>query len=199
MKRILGIRASLAALLMPRPVPPRRLRLLVDYGPLVAFFIAYRGFGLGPATLVLILVTALCCALLFLRHRRIPPVPLLTLLLVGVFGGLSLWFDDPTFIKMKPTVIQALFSFLLLGGYLLDRPLLQAVLGEALDLTAAGWRGLTLRLAAFFAVMALLNEIVWRNVSESAWVDFKVFGLTGLTFLFMLAQIPLLKRHAKAN
>lgn len=179
---------------MPQPV-----RLLVDYGPLLAFFVAYKAAGLASATLALIVATIAAFAAGLFYTRKVPLMPLVTLIVVGAFGGLTLAFDDPVFIKMKPTILQALFALVLLGGHLLGRPVLPAILGEALRLTPAGWRQLGLRLAAFFAAMAALNEIAWRNLSEALWVDFKVFGLTGLTFLFMLAQIPLIRRHAEGD
>jgi intracellular septation protein len=116
---------------------------------------------------------------------------------VAVFGGLTLWLDDPAFIKMKPTIVQALFAAILLGGLAFGRPLLRPVLGMAMPwpLSDHGWRVLTLRWGVFFAVMAVLNEVVWRTQSTDVWVNFKVFGILLITLAFAAAQAPLLYRH----
>jgi intracellular septation protein len=123
-------------------------------------------------------------------------VPLITLLVVGVFGGLTLWLQNDTFIKMKPTVIQGLFALILFGGLLMNKPLIRYVVGGALQLDEAGWRRLSFRFGCFFSAMAGLNEIVWRTQSTDFWVDFKVFGIIGLTLVFILSQVPLIKRHS---
>jgi intracellular septation protein len=122
-------------------------------------------------------------------------MPLVTLAVVGIFGGLTLWLQDETFIKMKPTIILGLFAAVLGGGLGIGRPPLRFLMGSALELDDAGWHKLTLRFALFFAATAALNEIVWRTQSTDLWVDFKVFGILGLNVLFMLTQIPLIKRH----
>ncbi len=174
---------------------PTWLKPVVEYGPLAAFFAAYLGYGLMPATGVLLGTTALALVLSLYFTRRLPWMPLITAAIVGVFGGLTLWFNDETFIKMKPTVVQALFSLVLLGGLALGRPLLRLVLGAAWPMDETGWRRLTLRYGLFFAAMAGLNEVVWRTQSTDFWVAFKVFGLMGLTLLFALSQAPLMSRH----
>jgi intracellular septation protein len=126
---------------------------------------------------------------------RVSPVIIATAVLVVVFGGLTFWFGDAHFIKMKPTIINLLFAGVLLGGLLTGRPLLKLLFGEAFNLTEEGWRKLTLRWMVFFVVMAVLNEIVWRNFSEAAWVNFKVFGILPLTLIFAMSQIGLIKRY----
>ncbi|MEQ9125781.1 MAG: inner membrane-spanning protein YciB, partial [Alphaproteobacteria bacterium] len=130
-------------------------------------------------------------------ERRIPWMPLITAAIVGVFGGLTLWLHDETFIKMKPTIIQAIFAALLLGGLFFGKSLLKPVLGSAWTLSDAAWKTITLRYGLFFAVMALLNEIVWRTQTTDFWVTFKVFGLLGLTLVFSLAQTPLILREQR--
>lgn len=176
--------------------PPKWVKPLSDYGPLFAFFVAYFLYGLMPATAVLIGTTVLALILSFAMARRVPVMPLVTAVVVAVFGGLTLWFQDDTFVKMKPTVVQAIFSLVLLGGLLLGRPLLKPLLGAAWQMDDMGWRKLTLRFGLFFAAMAVLNEAVWRTQSTDFWVTFKVFGIMGLTLLFAIAQAGLMQRHA---
>jgi intracellular septation protein len=169
---------------------------LCDFGPLLAFFAAYLLLGLFPATAVLIGTTVLALLLSYLIERRIPIMPLVTAVIVGIFGGLTLWLQDETFLKMKPTIVQAIFSLVLLGGLAVNKPLLKPLLGTAWQMDDLGWRKLTLRFALFFAVMAVLNEAVWRTQSTSFWVTFKVFGIMGLTLVFALSQAQLMQLHA---
>jgi intracellular septation protein len=172
------------------------LKYTVDYGPILAFFIAYKLSGLMAATLTLMIATAIATLLLYVVQRRLALMPIITLLVVGTFGGLTLWLHDDTFIKMKPTVIQGLFAAILFGGLIMKKPLIRYVMGSTLQMNDDGWRLLSLRFACFFAAMAVLNEIVWRTQPEGIWIDFKVFGIIGLTFLFILTQIPLIMRHS---
>ena len=179
---------------MTRPAPGW-LKPTVEYGPIAVFFLTYLSSGLLPATAALMAATAVALGLSLAVARRLPWLPLITAAVVGVFGGLTLWFEDETFIKMKPTIVQGLFAAVLLGGLALRRPLLKPLLGAAWPMDEAGWRRLSLRFALFFAAMAGVNEVVWRTQSTDVWVMFKVFGLIGLTFLFALAQMPLMTRH----
>jgi intracellular septation protein len=180
----------------PERTPPPWLRPAIDYGPVVAFFITYFVADLFVATWVILGTTAAGIAAGLWFERRVPLVPLITSIVVGIFGGLTLILEDETFIKMKPTIVQSLISATLLGGLAFKRALLQPVLGKSLRLPEAGWRALTLRFGLFFAGMAVLNEIVWRTMSTSFWVSFKLFGILGLTFAFTALQIPFIKRHA---
>ena len=184
---------------MPDRPAPKWLKPAVEYGPLAAFFVAYVGYGLMPATGVLLVTTAVALVLSLAFERRLPWMPLITAVLVGIFGGLTLWFEDETFIKMKPTVVQAMFSAVLLGGLAFGRPLLKFLLGAAWPMDDTGWRRLTFRYGVFFAAMAVLNEVVWRTQSTDVWVTFKVFGLLGLTLVFALSQAPLMARHHLAE
>jgi intracellular septation protein len=168
---------------------------LVDWGPLAAFFIAFKIGGIMQATVVLIVVTVVLTSLGYFLSRRIQPMPLVTLVIVCIFGGLTIWLQDETFIKMKPTIILTLFAAVLIGGLAIGKPPLQFLMGSALELDDAGWRKLTFRFALFFLVTAGLNEIIWRTQSTDLWVDFKVFGILGLNLVFMMTQIPLIKRH----
>ncbi len=182
---------------MAKSLPPW-LKPTVDYGPLTVFFLAYWARDLLTATAALMAATAIVLALSLIVAKRVPMMPLATAATVGIFGGLTLWFEDETFIKMKPTIIEALFSLVLFGGLALGRPLLKPLMGAAWPMDDTGWRRLTLRFAFFFAAIAVLNEIVWRTQSTDFWVAFKVFGIMGLTLLYAIAQAPLMKRHALA-
>jgi intracellular septation protein len=127
--------------------------------------------------------------------RRLPVMPMVTALAVLIFGALTFYFDNPVFIKMKPTVIDCLFGAALLGGLYFGKPLLPVVLDSALHLDEAGWRKLTFRWGLFFFLLALLNEVVWRTQSDVVWAGFKVFGTMPLTIVFALSQVPLIMRH----
>jgi intracellular septation protein len=158
---------------------PRWLKPAVDYGPLAVFFGTYVVQGLMAATAALIAASLVALLAAWVLERRVPLIPLLTAAIVAVFGGLTLWLQDETFIKMKPTIVQALFALILLGGLALRRPLLKALLGPMMPpLSDAAWRQFTLRYALFFVAMAALNELVWRTQSTDVWVTFKVFGLS---------------------
>jgi intracellular septation protein len=177
---------------------PRWLRPAVDYGPLAAFFATYLALGLMAATAVLIGASLMALVAAWALERRVPVVPLVSAAIVAVFGGLTLWLRDETFIKMKPTIVQALFAAVLLGSLALRRPVLKPLIGPMMPpMSDAAWRQFTLRYALFFVVMAALNEVVWRTQSTDFWVAFKVFGLAGLTFLFILSQIPFVGRQTR--
>jgi intracellular septation protein len=181
-----------------RAVEPRPpwLQPAVDYGPLVAFFVVYLTSGLMAATAVVIAASLVALGLSWVMQRRVPLMPLITAGVVAIFGGLTLWLQDETFIKMKPTIVQGLVAAILLGGIVLGRALLRPVLGPMLPpMDEPAWRQLTLRYALFFAAMAALNELVWRTQSTDVWVTFKVFGILTLTILFALSQVAFLSRH----
>lgn len=184
---------------MSNPRAPKWLKPVVDYGPLAAFFIAYLIGKLYVATAALMIATVIAVVLSLALERRLPIMPLVTAAIVMVFGGLTLWLNDERFIKMKPTIVQGLFSLVLFGGLAFGRPLLSPLLGAAWSMDREGWRHLTFRFAVFFAAMAALNEVVWRTQSTDVWVAYKVFGIMGLTILFAMAQAPLMKRHHLAE
>ena len=171
------------------------LRPATEWGPLVAFFGSYLAFGLLPATAVLMATTAVAAVLTLALDRCIPWMPVFTAAVVGVFGGLTLAFNDESFIKIKPTVAQALIAAVLMAGAASGRLFLKNLMGQALTLSDLGWRILTWRFVGFLTFGAVLNEAVWRTQSNDVWVTFKVFGLIGLTLLFMVAQAPMIRRH----
>ncbi|MFN4281116.1 MAG: septation protein A [Alphaproteobacteria bacterium] len=179
----------------PSRPAPAWLKPVTEYGPLAAFLVAYWRADLMVATIALMAATAIALALSLVLARKVPLMPLITAAVVGLFGGLTLWLHDETFIKMKPTIIHAAVGLILLIGLAAGRPLLKPVLGAAWAMDDIGWRKLTLRFGLFFFAMAGLNEIVWRTQSTDFWVNFKVFGGVGLTMAFVLTQLPLLQRH----
>jgi intracellular septation protein len=177
-----------------RPAPPW-LRPVTEYGPLAVFVVAYVLGDLMVATSALIAATAVALAVSYAIARHIPALPLITAIVVGIFGGLTLWLQDETFIKLKPTIVQLLFAAVLIGGLAFGRPFLKQVMGAALHMDDDGWRNLTVRFAVFFVVMAGINEVVWRTQSTDVWVGFKTFGIVGLTLVFGLCQVGLIRRH----
>jgi intracellular septation protein len=179
-----------------RPPLNPMLKLALDLGPLILFFVANARYGIFAATAAFMVAVIAALLASYAMTRRLPIMPVVTAIIVVVFGGLTLILHDATFIKVKPTIIYGLFGAVLSGGLLFNKPLLGVVFDSLFHLSDEGWRKLTLRWAIFFFALAVLNEIVWRNVSTDAWVSFKVFGVVPLTFLFGVLQVPLLKRYA---
>jgi len=175
------------------------LKIIVEAGPLVVFFAAFAWAGIFVATAAFMVAIIAALAFSWLTQRRLPMVPLFSAAIVLVFGGLTLWFNDETFIKLKPTILNGMFAAVLFAGLAFKRSLLRPLFESVFQIDEAGWRILTLRWAFFFAVMAVLNEVVWRNTSTDVWVSAKVFGYLPLTVVFSLAQMPMINRHAIAE
>ncbi|GBE42710.1 putative intracellular septation protein A [bacterium BMS3Bbin10] len=173
------------------------LRLLLDLGPLILFFTVNAYYGIFVATAVFMVAILAALAASRILTGKFAKMPLITAVFVLVFGGLTIYLQDETFIKIKPTIIYFLFAGLLLGGLAVNRVFLKSVMGELFQLHDGGWRLLTYRWAGFFVALAILNEVVWRNFSTSTWVSFKVFGLLPLTLIFAALQAGLLQKHAK--
>jgi intracellular septation protein len=178
-----------------QPLNPM-LKLVLDLGPLVLFFVANSRFGIFAATAAFMAAVLAALLVSFAMTRRLLIMPVVTAVIVVVFGGLTLILHDATFIKVKPTIIYGLFGAVLMGGLVFKKPLLGLLFDSLFHLSEEGWRKLTLRWAIFFFALAVLNEIVWRNVSTDTWVTFKVFGVVPLTLIFGALQVPLLKRYA---
>ncbi|MET0407762.1 MAG: septation protein A [Hyphomicrobium sp.] len=171
------------------------IKLVVELGPLLVFFIANSHYGIfaGTGAFMVATIVALIASRIFLG--RIATMPLVTGIFVIVFGGLTIYLQDDHFIKIKPTIVNGLFAAILFGGLATGRLFLKIVFGDVMRLTEEGWRVLTVRWALFFVVLAVLNEVMWRGFSTDTWVAFKVFGIMPITFVFALAQIGVLKKY----
>jgi intracellular septation protein len=172
------------------------LKLVLDLGPLLIFFAANSRFGIFAATGAFMAAILIALAVAYALTRHLPIMPLVTAVVVVVFGTLTLVLHDELFIKVKPTIIYVLFGGVLLVGLAFGKSLLGVVFDSVFHLTEEGWRKLTLRWALFFLALAVLNEIVWRTQTTDVWVSFKVFGVVPLTFLFAALQYPLLTKYA---
>jgi intracellular septation protein len=192
------------------------VKLALELGPLILFFFAnarpklFAPFaervlpahllvgpnaGLFTATAVLIPAVVIALVVSYLRTKRLPVMPLATAALVVIFGAATIYFQDPRFIKMKPTILYLAFGIALIGGLIFKKPILEIILDNAMPLTERGWRILTLRWGIFFFALAILNEIVWRTQSTNVWVAFKFPGTVLIIFLFTMTQVPLMLRH----
>jgi intracellular septation protein len=188
-------------------------RFLLEIGPLAVFFFTYVGWdyvfppaepskpgtlsnSLMAATAVLMVAVVVSLALSYKWERRAPLMPLVTAVMVVIFGGLTIILRDEIFIKMKPTIVNCLFAAALFVGLAFNKSFLHPLLGHSLQLSRQGWRVLTWRWAFFFVFLAILNEIIWRSFSTDFWVSFKAWGMFPLTLVFALAQVPLIQRHA---
>ena len=174
------------------------IKLLTDFGPLLIFFIVYYrgGKNLQVAIPPLIIATIVAVIIVYYLEKKIPYVPLLGAILVTIFGGLTIFFKNPIFIYLKPTIINSLFAIALLIGKLsFKKNLLQLFLSGSIQLQDIGWDKLMFRWASFFVFLAILNEFVWRTQTEEFWINFKVWGILPITLLFTIFQLPLIKRH----
>ena len=176
---------------------PQLIKLALELGPLVLFFILNSRAGIFVATGWFMGAMVISLLLSWLILKRVAVMPLVTGVVVLIFGGLTLWLQDDTFIKLKPTIVNMLFGGVLLGGLLFGQSLLKYVFGDVYKLKPEGWRILTWRWTIFFFVLAAINEIVWRNFSTDFWVAFKVWGIMPLTLVFSFALVvPVLTKYA---
>lgn len=188
-------------------------RFLLEIGPLAVFFCTYVGWdyvfppptplapgalsqSLMAATVVLMVAVVASLALSYKWERRLPLMPLVTAVMVVIFGGLTIILRDEIFIKMKPTIVNTLFAATLFVGIAFNKSFLQPLLGHTLQLSDRGWRILSWRWAFFFVFLAGLNEVIWRSFSTDFWVSFKAWGMFPITLLFAISQVPLIQRHA---
>ena len=174
------------------------IKFITDFGPLLIFFIFYyqSGLDLRVAIPPLIIATLLSIAIIYLLEKKVPFIPLTSGILITFFGGLTLYFDNPVFIYIKPTVVNILFALVLIfGKFFSKEPLLKKIFANSIKLLDEGWKKFNDRWILFFFFLAILNEIVWRTQSEEFWVNFKVWGMLPISFLFTASQIPLIKKY----
>ena len=174
------------------------LKFLTDFGPLIIFFYYYydSGKNLKIAIPPLIIATIVAISIVWMLERKLPKVPLFSGILIVFFGGLTIYFDNPIFIYIKPTIINILFGLgLVFGRYFTNEPVLKKLMGKSISLTNEGWNVLNKRWVYFFFGLAILNEIVWRTQSEEFWVNFKVWGLLPITLIFTALQIGLINKY----
>ena len=174
------------------------LKFITDFGPLLVFFSFYykNEKDLTVAIPPFIVATLIALLVVWVLEKKIPMVPLLGGIFITLFGGLTIYFDNPIFIYVKPTIINILFGIaLLFGKFFSDEPILKKMLGKSIQLTNEGWKILNLRWVYFFFGLALLNEIIWRTQSEEFWVNFKVWGILPLTIIFTAFQISIINKY----
>jgi len=183
---------------MPKPI----IKFLTDFGPLLVFFFIYfnNENNLKVAIPPFILATFASLIIVYFLEKRVPMVPLVSGVLITFFGGLTLYFDNKIFFYMKPTIINILFALILFfGKFFTKKPLLKVFFQNTFDLEDEGWKKLNLRWICFFIFIAILNEFVWRTQSEEFWVNFKVWGLLPISFIFAASQVPLLNKYKLKN
>ena len=174
------------------------LKFVTDIGPLVIFFLFYynNDKNLKIAIPPLIVATIIAVLIVWILEKKIPMIPLLSGILISLFGGLTIYFDNPVFLYMKPTIINILFGLaLFFGRFFTKEPVLKKILGKSMPLSDLGWKILNNRWMYFFFGLAILNELVWRTQSEEFWVNFKVWGILPITFIFTGIQIPLTNKY----
>ncbi|PCJ82140.1 MAG: septation protein A [Hyphomicrobiales bacterium] len=188
-------------LLEREPNDPKRadvnplLKMALELGPLAVFFFANSRYGIFTATSTFMVAITISLIASWVLTRKLAIMPMVTGVVVLVFGSLTLYLHDDIFIKMKPTIVNCLFGGILLGGLYFGRSLLGYVFDSVFKLTDEGWQKLTLRWGLFFFVLAAINEVVWRNFDTDFWVSFKVFGFMPITIAFTLLQMPLISKY----
>jgi intracellular septation protein len=175
------------------------VKLLIEMGPLFAFFVGNWKGGIFWGTGIFMVATVIALAASWMLTRKIAMVPLVSAVFVALFGALTLWLQSDLFIKVKVTLINALFGAVLLGGAAMGKSYLKLIMGEAMTLSEQAWRTLSIRWGVFFFGLAALNEVVWRSFTTDQWVNFKVFGLLPLTLVFALANAPFMAKHMQDN
>lgn len=170
-------------------------RLMLEAGPLVVFFVANARTNIFTATAAFMVATTLALVISKMRYKRIPVMPLVSGVFVLFFGALTLYFHEDYFIKIKPTIVNCLFSAILFGGLMFGHPLLRHIFGDVFNLQDRGWKILTFRWAVFFLFLAVINEVVWRNFSTDFWAAFKLAGVMPITTIFAISQVGLIHRY----
>ena len=175
-------------------------KILVDIGPLAVFFIFYKITGnILEAIIPLIIATTISILISYIIEKKIPLMPTIGGLIVIIFGGMTIYFENKIFFYMKPTIINILFASVLIIGNYLKKPFLKYLSGDVIQLTDIGWYELAKRWSIFFIILAFINEIIWRFFTEEFWVNFKVFGILGLTLIFSITLYPIIQKYQKKN
>ena len=178
------------------------IKFATDFGPLLVFFIIYykNDKDLVSAIPALIIATLIAICVIYMLEKRIPVLPLMGAILVCLFGGLTIFFDNPIFIYLKPTIINLIFAFaLFFGKVVLNKNFLKKLFESSIKLEEAGWDKLIIRWIGFFIFLAILNEAVWRTQTEEFWINFKVWGILPITFIFTAFQLPLIQKYKKSE
>jgi intracellular septation protein len=171
------------------------LKLALDLGPLLVFFVGNSQFGIFPATAMFMVAVLVSLAVTYAIARRISPMPIVTGVVVLVFGGLTLWLNDELFIKLKPTIVNSIFASVLFVSVMMDRLYIKVLFDNAFHLPDHAWKTLTYRWIGFFVFLAILNEVIWRNFSTDFWVGFKLWGVVPISLIFGGAQMPFILKH----
>ena len=174
------------------------LKFITDFGPLLIFFVVYSKSGKNLSTAIppLIIATIVAVLVSYIVERKIPYIPLIGGIIISFFGGLTLYFNNPVFLYIKPTIINVFFGLaLVFGRFFTKEPILKKMLGKSISLSNEGWETLTIRWTLFFFALALLNEYVWRTQTEEFWVNFKVWGILPITFIFTVFQMFLINKY----
>ena len=178
------------------------IKFATDFGPLLVFFIIYyrNDKDLVSAIPALIIATLIAICVIYMLEKRVPVLPLMGAILVCLFGGLTIFFDNPIFIYLKPTIINLIFAFaLFFGKVVLNKNFLKKLFESSIKLEEAGWDKLIIRWIGFFIFLAILNEAVWRTQTEEFWINFKVWGILPITFIFTAFQLPLIQKYKKSE
>jgi intracellular septation protein len=172
------------------------IRFLVETLPLGIFFVSYKLYDIMTATMYMVVATTIALIISTIYEKKVPVMPLVSTSILLIFAGLTFFSGNSEFIKMKPTVVNLMFAAILFAGIFFNKPVLKYVIGKALNLSDMAWKKLSCRWAFFFVILAVVNEIVWRNFSEQYWVNFKVFAIIPLTIIFTLLQVPFIQKHS---
>ncbi|MFN7039208.1 MAG: septation protein A [Alphaproteobacteria bacterium] len=173
------------------------IKLICEIAPLGVFFYMHKPYGIINATLGMVIATVIAVIINYFNEKKLSIAPLISAIILGIFGMLTVFTGDSTFIKIKPTIIYLVFAIVILGSVLINKNIIKMALGENLALPEEIWKKFSIRWGVFFIALAGLNEIIWRNFSESLWVKFKVFGFFPLIIIFFLTQAPLLGKYLK--
>lgn len=172
------------------------VQVATEYLPLILFFIFFKSSGLIMATKVVVISSLIMLGINYLVNKNLPPVTVISAVLLTIFGGITIFTNDPSFIKLKPTIVNILFALILFAGVKLDKPFLKKLLGKKIQFKDdQAWHKLAVRFAIFFSSIALLNEIIWRNFPDHIWVWFKTFGLITLNLIFIFSQMRFINKH----